>query len=285
LEGTLTVSRFQLPDLGIGVGYRSRHYAEVLEERPAMDFFEVLSENFMVDGGPLRQRLEGLVERYPVVAHGVSLNLGAEGDPEHLRRLVDLVRRTGAPWASDHLCYTGSHGVNTHDLLPVPYTAEVLDHMVERVRRVQDALGVVLAIENPSSYVEYADSTMTEWDFLAELVERADCAVLLDVNNAFVSSVNHGFDPVAYLDAVPADRVVQIHLAGHSIRRGFRLDTHDGPVCDEVWDLYAHAIRRLGPVTTLVEWDAHVPEFSRLQEEAERARGVRDAALEVHRAA
>jgi len=281
----MTVSRFRVPDLGIGVGYRPRHYAEVIEEQPAMDFFEVLSENFMVDGGPLRRRLEELVERYPVVAHGVSLNLGAEGDPEHLKRLADLVRRTGAAWASDHLCFTGSHGANTHDLLPVPYTAEVLEHMVERIRRAQDALGVVLAIENPSSYLEYTDSTMPEWEFLAELVERADCGVLLDVNNVFVSAHNHGFDAVAYLDAVPADRVVQIHLAGHSIRGGFRLDTHDGPVCDEVWALYAHAIRRLGPITTLIEWDGHVPEFSRLSEEAERARAVRTSALEASRAA
>jgi len=281
-----TVSRFEVPDLGIGVGYRAPHYAQVVEERPEMDWFEVISENFMDDGGLPRTYLERLREGYPVVPHGVSLNLGGEGNPDHLRRLRALADRIDAPWVTDHVCLTGIPSVQVHDLLPVPYTAGVLAHMAERIRRVQGTLGRPFAVENPSSYLTWSASEMPEWAFLAELVERADCGLLLDVNNVYVSACNHGFDPVQYLDALPIDRVVQIHLAGHSIRRGFRLDTHDAPVSDEVWALYRHAVRRIGPVSTLIEWDGRIPSFARLQREAERARQVRDEALaEVRRAA
>jgi uncharacterized protein (UPF0276 family) len=280
-----TVSRFQVPDLGVGVGYRVPHYRQVLDEQPAMDWFEVLSENFMVDGGSPRWHLEQLAQRYPTVPHGVSLSLGSEADPEHLRRLRALCDHLRPPWFSDHACWTGTRRHAVHDLLPVPYTPAMRRHMVDRVREAQDKTGRLLAIENVSAYLAWADSTEPEWAFLGELAEAADCALLLDVNNVFVSSVNLGFDPLAFLDGLPLDRVVQIHLAGHSVRPRYRLDTHDGPVCDEVWELYREAIRRIGPVSTLIEWDGDIPTFARLQEEAARARTERDAALETRHAA
>lgn len=275
----MSVSRFGVPDLGVGVGFRVPHYREVCEQRPAMDWFEIVSENFMVDGGSPLHWLERVSDAYTVVPHGVSMSLASEGDPQHLRLLRALADRLDAPWASDHLCFTGTSELRTHDLLPVPYTPAVRDHLVDRIRAVQDALGRPFAVENVSSYLTYKASVMNEWDFLAEVVDRADCGVLLDVNNIFVSAVNHGFDADTYLDAIPADRVVQIHLAGHSVKAGYRLDTHDAPVCDEVWALYARAIRRIGRVSTLIEWDGEIPAFSRLQQEADRARAVRDAAL------
>ncbi len=281
--GDARVSRFDVPALGVGVGFRRPHFEEVVTARPEMDWFEVISENFMVDGGSPRHFLDRLREAYRVVPHGVAMSLGSDEDPEHTARLVELVRTLDAPWVSDHLCFTGAAGVRVHDLVPLPYTAPVRDHLVDRIRRVQDRTGVPFAVENVSSYLAYRGSLMAEWDFLAEVAEQADCALLLDVNNIFVSSVNHGFDPMVYLEAVPVDRVVQIHLAGHSVKDGYRLDTHDHPVCDEVWALYAEAVRRIGPVTTLIEWDGHIPSFARLQEEAASARRVRDAALERRR--
>lgn len=274
-----TVSRFGVPDLGIGVGYRVPHYREVVEEQPEMDWFEVLSENFMVDGGSPRHWLRELAKHYPLVLHGVATSLGGEGDPEHLRRLVELVREVRPPWISDHLCFTGSHSANAHDLLPLPYTLEVRDHVIRRIQQVSRAVDVPYAVENVSSYLTWKASDVPEWQFLTQVVEGADCGILLDVNNIFVSSVNHGFEPLEYIDNIPLDRVMQIHLAGHSIQEGYRLDTHDGPVCDEVWDLYAAIIERMGSVSTLIEWDGNVPSFARLQEEANRARTIRDAAL------
>lgn len=273
------MSRFAVPDLGIGVGFRVPHYGVVLDERPAMDWFEVIAENFMLDGGPPLEKLERLRAAYPVVPHGVSMSLGDVHDPDHQRRLLRLLATLNPPWFSDHACFTGHAGVNTHDLLPLPTTAAVLNHVVDRVKRVQDESGRLFAVENVSSYLSFTASTMPEEEFLAALCERADCALLLDVNNVFVSSVNHGFDPEAYISALPLDRVVQIHLAGHSIREGFRLDTHDHPVCDEVWALYAALIAKIGPVSTLIEWDDQLPSFERLQAEAEAARAARDQAV------
>lgn len=273
------VSRFRVPDLGIGVGYRVPHYRWVVEERPPMDWFEVLSENFMVDGGSPRYFLERLCDAYPAVPHGVSMNLGGVRDDEHLARLESLVRRIRPAWASDHLCWVGNAHIRSHDLLPVPFTRAMRDRVVDRVREVQDRLGIPFAIENPSSYLTYRDSVVEEWDFLAEVAEGADCALLLDVNNVFVSSFNHGFDPRRYLDALPLDRVVQVHLAGHSIQEGYRLDTHDAAVCPEVWELFEYVTERLGSVSTLIEWDGDIPTFERLSEEADRARFHRDEAL------
>ncbi|MEZ4235477.1 MAG: DUF692 domain-containing protein [Myxococcota bacterium] len=287
-SATRRVSRFAVPDLGVGVGLRVPHYAHVAEQRPAMPWFEALSENFMVEGGSPLHWLDRVREHYPIVLHGVSMSLGSDEDPDHTRRLRALCDRVDTPWVSDHVCFTraaAAHGqppgINTHDLLPVPYEPRTLAHMVDRCKRAADALGRVFAIENPSSYLGFRASSMPEWDFVAALAEQADVGILLDVNNVFVSSVNHGFDPMAYLDAIPADRVVQIHLAGHSVMEGYRLDTHDAPVCDEVWDLYRRVIERIGPVSTLIEWDGNIPSWDRLAEEAAAARRIREDAVAV----
>lgn len=275
------VSRFAVPDLGVGVGYRLPHADDVLETRPAIDFYEIISENYMADGGPPAARLARLMALAPVVPHGVSLSLGSDGHPDHAPRLKRLLDRIQPPWWSDHLCFTGAAGVNAHDLLPLPYVPATLQHVVDRIREVQDRTGRLFAVENVSSYLSYTASDRPEWDFLAEVVERADCALLLDVNNIVVSAHNHAFDPYTYLDAVPGDRVVQIHLAGHTIKaEGFRLDTHDQEVCDEVWALYQEVIRRYGSISTLIEWDEHIPPLPRLVEEVDRARARRQAGLE-----
>ncbi len=273
------MGRFQVPDLGVGVGLRIPHYGHLDAQRPAVPWFEVISENFLVDGGAPRYWLDRFRERYPLVLHGVSMSLGSDEDRDHTDRIVALARATGTPWVSDHVCLTRAGGVQTHDLLPVPYTEDVLRHMVERCKRVAGRLPVPFAVENPSSYLGWRASEMSEVEFVARLAEEADVGILLDVNNVFVSACNHGFDPVAYLDAIPAERVVQLHLAGHSVREGYRLDTHDAPICDEVWDLYRHAVRRVGAVSTLIEWDDHLPSFPELAAEAERAARIRDEVL------
>lgn len=277
-------SRWGLPELGVGVGLRIPHYAHLAEHLPAMDWFEVISENFMGDGGSPQHWLGRFLERYPIVQHGVSLSIGSDENPEHTARLVALARRTRTPWVSDHLCFTSAGGHNSHDLLPLPYTRDVLEHVVERCKRVAGALPVPFALENPSSYVGWRASAMPEQDFLVEVLERADIGLLLDVNNVYVSACNHGTDPRAWLAAIPGDRVVQVHLAGHSVRQGYRLDTHDAPVCDEVWQLYRELIERIGPVPTLIEWDDELPGWDRLAEEAAAARRVRDEATAARRA-
>jgi uncharacterized protein (UPF0276 family) len=257
----------------------------VIENRPEMDWFEIISENFMVDGGAPRYHLDRLRETYPVIPHGVSMSLGGAFDPSHLARLRLLCDALRPAWVSDHVCWTGTAHVNTHDLLPVPYTPAMRDAMVDRIRRTADALGRPFAVENASSYLTFRSSIMPEWEFVADLVERADCGLLLDVNNVFVSSVNHGFDPWTYIEAIPADRVVQVHLAGHSVMdEGYRLDTHDHPVCDEVWALFRRAIERIGPVSVLVEWDGHIPTWERLAEEAATARTLKAEALTAREA-
>jgi uncharacterized protein (UPF0276 family) len=270
--------RNQIPDLGVGVGFRKPHVPHVLRERPPMDWFEIISENYFAEGGIQRSNLEALRSAYPVVPHGVSLSIGGSDplDRAYLSRLRELVRSIGAPWCSDHLCWTGHGSVDVHDLLPLPYTPTVLTHVVERVKRVQGEIGVPLALENASSYLEYRESTMPEHAFLAEVAERADCGVLLDVNNVFVSAYNHGFDSRAYIDAIPADRVVQIHLAGHTDKGSYLLDTHSDHVRDEVWTLYRQALRRCGRTSTLVEWDEHIPAWDVLSAEAAKARALRD---------
>jgi uncharacterized protein (UPF0276 family) len=273
--------RHGLPDLGVGVGFRRPHVAMVLRERPAMDWFEVISENFFAEGGIQRRNLEELRAAYPVVPHGVSLSIGGTDpiDRAYLRLLRGLVERVRPPWCSDHLCWTGSAGVDVHDLLPLPYTPATLGHVIERVKRVQGELGVPLALENASSYVEFRHSTIPEHEFLAVLADRADCGLLLDVNNVYVSAFNHGFDPKKYIDAIPGDRVVQIHLAGHSDRGTYLLDTHSAHVKAEVWDLYRRALRSCGSVSTLVEWDEDIPAWEVLSAEAATARAVRAETL------
>jgi len=260
-------------NLGIGIGLRIPHYAHILSHKPCVDWFEIISENFMVDGGRPLRVLDQILEQYRVIQHGVSLYLGSSGrlNREHLKRLKSLICRTGTPFISDHLCWGSVDGRYTHDLLPMPYTKEAARHTARHIRQAQDFLETPILVENVSSYAEFNASRMTEWEFLNEVVEQADCGILLDVNNIYVSSMNHGFDPMAYLNAVPADRVGQIHIAGHTRYEKYILDTHDHPVIDPVWKLYAHAIKRCGPTSTLLEWDANIPSFEEVHAEALKA--------------
>ncbi|MGH7781567.1 MAG: MNIO family bufferin maturase [Candidatus Binataceae bacterium] len=274
------MKRTDFPFLGFGVGLRRPHYTHVVEQQPPMDWFEAISENFMVAGGRPLQVLEKVRERYSIVLHGVSLSVGST-DPlnrEYLKQLSSLARRFDPAWISDHLCWTGVGGRNLHDLLPLPYTEEALRHVVRRIREVQEILERPILVENVSSYMEFASSTLSEWEFLAAVAEEADCGILLDINNIYVNAFNHRFDPLVYVDAVPAERVVQFHLAGHSDHGTYLLDTHDHPVRDEVWSLYEHAVRRFGEVSTLIEWDDNIPEFDELAATAEEA-GRRCAAV------
>ena len=274
-------ARLGLPDLGVGVGLRVPHYRHVFGERPAVDFFEVISENFMVEGGRPIYHLERALESYRVVQHGVALGIGgpAELDRAYLERLKQLVRKTSTPWVSDHFCWSGAGGAHVHDLLPMPYTAEAVDRIVQRARMVQDFLEVPFALENTSSYLTYKSSVLSEWEFIAEIADRADIGLLFDVNNVFVSAYNHGFDPVEFVERVPHRRIVQIHLAGHTNLGSHIIDTHRGQVSDAVLDLYELTIRRAGPISTLIEWDDEIPDFQTLWAEAERARSVRERAL------
>jgi uncharacterized protein (UPF0276 family) len=266
-------NRFNIPNLGVGVGLRTVHYARILETRPAVDWFEVLSENYMQTQGRPLHYLDAVSAHYPVVMHGVSLSIGSTDplDKRYLTALRDLRERSGARWVSDHLCWTGVAGKNIHDLLPMPYTEDALRHVADRVRHVQDVLGGPLALENPSTYVEFASASMPEWEFLARLADEADCAILLDVNNVFVSSYNHGFDPQQYLRGLAFDRVVQLHVAGHTDHGTHIVDSHIGPVVDDVWRLLGQAYRLAGGVSVLLEWDAEIPSFEEVHAEALRA--------------
>jgi uncharacterized protein len=260
-------------DYEVGIGLRIPHYRHILERKPVVDWFEIISENYMVDGGRPLTILDRILEQYRVVQHGVSVYFGS-AEPlnrEHLRRLKNLARRTRTPWLSDHLCWGSVDGRYTHDLLPMPYTFEAVTLTAEKIRQVQDFVEIPVVVENVSSYAEYHVSEMTEWEFLMEVVERADCGILLDVNNIYVSSQNHDFDPFIYVNAVPAERVAQIHIAGHSKYEKYILDTHDHPVIDPVWDLYARAIERCGPTATLLEWDDNIPSFDEVHTEALKA--------------
>lgn len=268
------VNRFGLDNLGVGLGLRTVHFRHILATWPAVDWFEIISENFMQTAGRPLYVLDQIAERYPVVMHGVSLSIGSTDplDRTYLEELKALRDRIGAAWVSDHLCWTGVHGKNTHDLLPLPYTEESLRHVARRVREVQDLLEAPLLLENPSSYVELAGSSLGEAEFLAALAEEADCGLLLDVNNVYVASFNHGYDPQAYVDALPLERVAQIHVAGHTRYATHAIDTHIGPVSEPVWAIYAEVIRRAGPTATLLEWDAEIPAFEVVHAEAEKAR-------------
>ncbi len=275
----------QLPhdNLGFGLGLRPAHYDELLDARPRVDWLEVLTENYLVPGGKPLDYLDRLRRDYPLVMHGVSLSIGST-DPlnrDYLAQLKGLAARVEPLWISDHLCWTGTGGRNLHDLMPLPYTEEAAAHVAARVARVQDYLGQRILLENVSSYVTYRGSEMQEWQFLAEVARRADCLILLDVNNIYVSSYNHGFDPVAYLDGIPAERVRQIHLAGHEHYGDYIIDTHDAAIVDPVWDLYERAVRRFGPIPTMIERDDRIPPLAELVAELEQARRVaRTARLE-----
>jgi uncharacterized protein len=272
-------NRWGLPDLGIGVGLRTVHFGHILAQNPPVDWFEVLSENFLDTGGRPLYVLDQVAERYPVVLHGVSMSIGSTDplDLGYLGKLKALADRTRARWVSDHLCWTGVLGRNTHDLLPMPYTEEALGHTITRVREVSERLERPLVLENPSSYVQFAGPTMSEWEFLSRLAEQADCGLLLDVNNVFVSAFNHGFDPLEYIAGIPADRVVQYHVAGHTNKGTHILDTHSDHALPEVWELYRLAWKRTGATATLYEWDEDIPEFDVVHAEARKALEHRDA--------
>jgi uncharacterized protein len=269
--------------LGFGLGLRTEHYHEVLENKPDVDWFEVISENYMVPGGKPLDFLTKIRANYPMVMHGVSLSIGSASpiNKEYLRDLRALADRVEPAWISDHICWTGVHGKNMHDLLPLPYTEETVKHVVARVSQVQEALGRRLLLENVSSYASYVDSTMTEWEFITEIANAADCLLLLDVNNIYVSSFNHQFDAKAFIDGVPANRVQQIHLAGHSNHGDYIIDTHDAPVIPEVWDLYGYAISQLGQISTMIERDDNIPALADLVEELQLAREISAKQLKV----
>jgi uncharacterized protein len=275
------MKRTEFPFLGFGVGLRRPHYAYILEQRPAMDWFEVISENFMVAGGRPLEVLAAVRDRHPIVLHGVSLSIGTTDplNPKYLADLRALARRCEPAWISDHLCWTGVAGHNLHDLLPLPYTEEAVRHVSRRIREVQDFLERPILVENVSSYLTFRDSTLSESAFLRAVSEEADCGILLDINNIFVNAFNHRFSAEEYLDAIPVERVVQFHLAGHSDHGTHLLDTHDHPVREEVWALYQRAVRRFGAVSTLIEWDDNIPPFSVLGETAERARRICEATV------
>ena len=272
----MTTTHCQRPFLGFGLGLRPQHYESVLELPPAVDWFEIISENYMVGGGKPLHYLDRIRRDYPMVMHGVSLSVGGT-DPlsaDYLRDLRALAERVQPRWISDHLCWTGHRGTQLHDLLPLPYTEEAIHHVAERVMKVQEHLGQRILLENVSSYMTYADSAVPEWEFLAAVAEAADCLILLDVNNVYVSSRNHGFDPVDYLAGLPRDRVWQIHLAGHSQDGEMLIDTHDHPVIDPVWRLYERALRRFGAVSTMIERDDNIPPLADLLAELEQARHI-----------
>ena len=264
------------PFLGFGLGLRTEHYNAILDTKPHVDWFEALSENYMILGGKPLDFLDKIRANYPIVMHGVSLSIGSTTafDADYLRDLRKLADRIQPAWISDHLCWTGVHGQNMHDLLPLPYTEETAKHVAERVGIVQDYLGRQILLENVSSYASYIDSTMTEWEFINLIAEQADCLLLLDVNNIYVSSYNHQFDAKAFIDGVPKNRIQQIHLAGHNNHGDYIIDTHDAPVIDPVWDLYKYAIARLGEVSTMIERDDHIPKLEVLVEELDKARAI-----------
>jgi uncharacterized protein len=266
----------KLPSLGFGLGLRTEHYNTILETKPKVDWFEALSENYMIPGGKPLNYLDKIRADYPMVLHGVSLSIGSTTpfEREYLSDLKKLADRIQPAWISDHLCWTGVHGQNIHDLLPLPYTEETAKHVAERVKIVQDYLGRQILLENVSSYASYVDSTMTEWEFITEIANAADCLLLLDVNNIYVSSYNHNFDAKAFIDGVPKKRVQQIHLAGHQNNGDYIIDTHDAPVIDPVWDLYEYAIAKLGAVSTMIERDDQIPELGELVQELQIARNI-----------
>jgi len=255
--------------LGFGLGLRTEHYQHVLDNKPDVDWFEILSENYMVPGGKPLAMLDRIRTDYPMVMHGVSLSIGSTDplDQDYLHALKQLAERIEPQWLSDHLCWTSIDGTNSHDLLPLPYNEATINHIADRIRQVQDYLGRQILMENLSSYVTYEESEISEWDFFNEIARRADCLVLLDINNIFVSAHNHHFEPIDYIQGMDVDRLMQFHLAGHSYSGNMIIDTHDHDVCDPVWDLYAEALKHFGAVSTMIERDDNIPAFTELRKE------------------
>jgi len=280
----MTKPRLGHPNLGLGIGLRSVHYSYILEHRPQVDWFEIISENYIDSQGQPRHVLDQIAEQYPIVMHGVSMSIGST-DPlniDYLHKLKSLAEAIKPKWISDHICWTGVAGRNTHDLLPIPFTEQTLAHVTDRVKQVQDVLERPFVLENPSSYVTFADSTMPEWEFVTRLAEDADCGLLLDVNNVYVSCFNHDQSPEEFIAKLPHERIVQFHLAGHSNYQTHLIDTHDHHVINPVWRLYQKAYELTGGVSTLLEWDANIPPFEVLQAEINKAKqfmGECDASL------
>ncbi len=270
-----------LPYIGFGLGLRPVHYQSILETNLAIDWFEVITEDYLVPGGNPLYFLDKVCERFPVVMHGVSMSIGGIDpiDKDYLAQLKKLADRISPRWISDHLCWTGAHGINLHDLMPLPYTEEAVQHLAKRVSQVQDYLGRRILLENVSSYVTYQHSTMPEWEFLTAIAEQADCLLLLDINNIYVSSFNHGFDPLDFIKGVPAKRIQQFHLAGHLNLETHIIDTHDHPIIDAVWNLYAEALKQFGPVSTLIERDDNIPPLDELFLELDQARTIAQRTL------
>lgn len=273
----------QRQNLGFGLGLRTVHYEDILATRPHVDWFEALSENYMVPGGKPLYYLDRIRADYPVVLHGVSMSIGSSDplDLEYLKELKALADRVEPVWMSDHLCWTGIATRNMHDLLPLPYTREAVSHVAGRISQVQEYLGRQILIENVSSYVNFEQSEMTEWEFLREIAERADCLLLFDVNNVYVSGFNHGFDPREYIDGLPSQRIQQIHLAGHTNCGTHIIDTHDAAIIDEVWKLYSYTIEAFGPISTMIERDDHIPELDVLVAELDQARALAAQATQL----
>lgn len=263
----------QFSKLGAGIGLRVPHYKHILSEKPPVEFFEIIAENYLVDGGRPLEVLDKILEQYKVIIHGVSLYFGSPEKPNrtHLRKLKSLIKRTKTPWMADHLCWGSVDGTYTHDLLPLPYTMATAKAAADKIRFIQDTLEIPIAVENLSSYAEFKASTMTEWEFLAEVVEMADCGILMDVNNIYVSSQNHNFNPKVYVDNVLYNRVAQIHIAGHSKRDDVIIDTHDRAPIDPVWELYDYALTKVGYTPTLLEWDAKIPSFDEVKAQSDKA--------------
>lgn len=267
--------------LGFGLGLRTDHYSTILDTHPPIDWFEILSENYMIPGGKPLYFLDQIRAHYPMVMHGVSLSIGST-DPlnwDYLKQLKDLSNRIQPAWISDHLCWTGINKQNIHDLLPLPYTTEAIQHIVQRVKTIQDFLGQQILLENVSSYITFKNSELSEWDFLSTIAIEADCKILLDINNIYVSSFNHGFNPLEYLKGIPCDRVQQFHLAGHTHNTDHIIDTHDAPIVEPVWQLYAAAVKRFGQVATMIERDDNIPPLDELLTELDHARTIMDQVL------
>ncbi|MGV6808370.1 MAG: MNIO family bufferin maturase [bacterium] len=262
------------PYLGFGLGLRSPHYQTIVDEKPNVDWFEIIAENYLVEGGKPLYWLDKIRADYPIVIHGVSLSIGGSDPLDHtyLQRLKQLASRIEPAWLSDHLCWTGLNGINAHDLLPLPYTEKTITHLVERIQRVQAYLGRQILLENVSSYITYQQSVLPEWEFYCEVCERADCFMLLDLNNVYVSAINHHFDPFEYLQALPTERIKQYHLAGHSYAEPYLIDTHDTAIVEPVWALYRYALQRFGQVSTMIERDDHIPPLTELLTELDYAR-------------
>jgi len=266
----------ETPYLGFGIGLRPKHYADLLKNPPKVDWLEIISENFMLDGGRSMSYLEQFQERYKIIPHGVSLSIGSSNslDWTYLKKLKKLVAQLDPPWFSDHLCWNHYGKKYLHNLMPLPYTSEIIDYVAERIRVVQDYIERPMLIENVSSYVEFTGSTMPEWTFLSEVSEKADCGILLDINNIYVSAKNHHFDPMLYLRSVPKQRVRQYHIAGHDDQGSYILDSHDHAIRDEVWALYTEAIPLFGDVSLMIERDEHIPSLSDLLKELNYAKAL-----------